>query len=135
MKISKNNSTFAERNRQIALNFTGAIAETADSIAGPGIFIVLFYFAARYSLLGPVLRVGAAGVSVAGFVSIFDYFFSSRDTRGSLTMGTLFGAAVISAFVLTWNALKGFWYLLKETVVFIQNYDVIRDAVRIRKTV
>ncbi|WP_033827584.1 hypothetical protein [Bacillus andreraoultii] len=88
------------------------------------------YLCIRYSTFGPVLKTTTAGFTIVAGVSILDYIFSRRGTKGNMTIGALFGVIPAIFFILIWNTLKALYYLIRETITFFQNKNIILASIK-----
>lgn len=103
-----------------------------DNAIGGLLFCAIF-FAIRYSLMKPVLKVGFSGLKTVGLIHILDMTFSRRNGGGAATMGAFIGAALIFMGVLILNGLKGFVFLIQETKVFVSEFETIKASVKIKR--
>lgn len=100
-----------------------------------GLFFSAIFFAVRYSLMKPVLKVGFSGLKAVGLIHILDMAFSRRNASGAATMGAFIGAALIFIGVFLLNGLKGFFFLLQESRVFVREFGSIKASFQIKRSI
>ncbi len=95
-----------------------------------GFLFTTIYLCVRYSTFGPIFGAAGRGLTVVAGVSIIDYIFSRRNEVGSLTLGALIGTLIVVFFVVLWNTVKALYYLIRETITLIRNFDYIKQSLK-----
>lgn len=89
-----------------------------SNVTGITVLLAAILLSIRYSLMKPVLRTGAYGAGIVGVASILDYLFDNENSEYGF--GALLGVLFMLVFFLLKNLVVSIWYLLRETVTFIQ---------------
>lgn len=103
------------------------LSPTGDTVDF-GVWFVALILAIRYATLKPVLKIGLGAVGTVAAVSLFQSIFSpyraEREYRSGMIM-----VGITMIFVLALYLIKAYWYLLKETFIFIKNRKVVIETV------
>lgn len=110
------------------------LSPTGDRIEF-GVWFVALILAIRYATLKPVVKIGLGALGTVATVSFYESIFGSpyraeREYRSGLIM-----VGITMIFVLALYLIKAYWYLLKESFVFIKNRKVVIETVFRKKEI
>lgn len=103
----------------IIISLQGNSSTPTNSDAAVTFFIIAtLLFSFRYTSVKPFLGAVAGGVSVISIAMLFDSLFSRRDSSASF--GAFIGVMFVLLFMIIKNIIVGLYYLIKETIRFVQ---------------